>query len=213
MGYVRTVAMRPSRARARGRQLLGLGDDVTSAIPGVFSAKAEQWRDVLAQMAPDIPTNFLIAWLDEESGGNPCSLGILTIGKQEAGIWQTMHPQDDKYGASYDQLRLGCNGQTLVDPSAVDKTAQMAGLNMVRDYMQRTDGLLAQNGVSWDRSSADYWKAVKSIHGLPCVLGDLLPRVIAKPGAPPASWNDFRDEVMAMDPSEMAGSGCQVFFL
>lgn len=207
------VLCSPGRRRVMRGRRRGIGDDAPAGpcISCLFMPGAERWRSQLASMAPDIPTNFLIAWLEEESGGNPCSLGITTPGKQEAGIWQTMHPQDDKYGATYDQLRQGCTGQTVTDASAVDNTAQMAGINMVRDYMARTTAQLAAVGVPWGPDSSDYWKAVKSIHGLPCILSDLLPRVVAKSG-PPATWDDFRDKVMQMSPSEM-GAGCAAFFV
>lgn len=211
MGYVlvkrqpRLVAPRRVVRGARSRRAAFGDDDITIPSP-VFRQSAERWRGALEQAAPDIPTNFLVAWLDEESGGNECSTGILTPGKQEAGIWQTMHPQDDKYGATYEQLRQGCSGQQLVDPSAVDREAQMAGVNLVRDYMAIATARLASAGVRWDRTSSDYWKAVKSIHGVPCILSEALPAVVARYGVP-SSWEDFWEKAMTLSPSQLPSCG------
>lgn len=170
----------------------------------------EQYRDDITRLAPDLPPNFVLSWMRSESGGNPCSTGLTEPNRFEAGIFQLMFPQDGHYGATLEQLRRGCSGQMLVDPSAVDRDAQISsGLNLIRDYVGRTQQALAQNGVSWSPSSSDFWKAVKSIHGLPCIMSDLLPRVVQRFG-PPSSWDDFRNEALSLSPSEM-GAGCGGF--
>ncbi len=172
-----------------------------------FKASAEQWRPLFQKYAPDLPQDFLIAWLNNESGGNPCALGIPGV---EAGIFQTYHPADDRYGATFDQLRAGCSGQTLVDPSAVDYDLQARhGLNYVRGKIAAAQTHMFAAGVNWPMSSSDFWIGVKQEHALPCVMSDLLPRVTRKFG-PPSSWDEFRREAMSMSPSEM-GSGCAGF--
>ncbi len=172
-----------------------------------FKASAEQWRSRFVDIAPDIPQDFLIAWLNNESGGNPCSLGIPGV---EAGIFQTYHPADDRYGATFAQLRQGCSGSTLVDPSAVDYELQARhGINYVRGKIAAAQTHLFAAGVNWPMDSSDFWIAVKQEHALPCVMADLLPRVTRKFG-PPANWDTFRNQALSMAPSEM-GSGCAGF--
>jgi len=167
-----------------------------------FKSSAEEWRSRFAEMAPDLPTDFLIAWLDKESGGNPCSLGMTDPNKFEAGIFQTMHPADDRFGATADQLRQGCSGQMVVDPSMVDYDLQAShGLNFVRGKVMAAQMHLLAAGVPWTTDSSDFWKAVKQEHALPCVMGDLLPRVVKRFG-PPDSFGTFREQAMSFSPSE-----------
>jgi hypothetical protein len=167
-----------------------------------FKESAEQWRTLFEQLAPDLPTDFLIAWLDKESGGNPCSLGMTDPNKFEAGIFQTMHPNDDKFGATAAELRTGCNGQLIEDPSLVNYDLQAShGLNFVRAKVAAAQTHLFAAGVQWDQSSSDFWKAVKQEHALPCVMGDLLPRVVKRYGPPP-DFGTFREQAMTFAPSE-----------
>jgi hypothetical protein len=172
-----------------------------------FRASAERWRAAFRTLGPDLPIDFLIAWLDKESGGNPCSTGIPGV---EAGIFQTFHPADDRFGATFAQLRQGCSGQTVVDPSQVDFDLQARhGINFVRSKAATAQAHLSAAGVSWSRSSSDFWKGVKMEHALPCVMGDLLPRVARKFG-PPRDWDTFKRQALSLDPSEM-GTGCANF--
>lgn len=175
-----------------------------------FPASVEQWRSLLTDMAPDLPTDFLLAWIKEESGGNVCATGLTLADKFEGGLFQTMHPQDDKYGATISQLRAGCSGQTLVDPSSVDAQLQArVGINMVRDYMGRAMAALTASGVQWPIDSTDFWTAVKQVHALPCVLTSVLPSVVRRFG-PPANWAEFRNNAMRLSPAETGA--CQGFF-
>lgn len=138
----------------------------------------------------------------------PGSVGIPNV---EAGIFQTFHPADDKHGATFAQLRTGCTGSTLTNPNAVNRELQIrSGLNFVRAKRDIARMHLFNVGARWDESSSDFWTMVKQEHALPCVPVELLPRVAARLGRPPATWDEFRTAVMAMPASEM-GPGCQRF--
>lgn len=172
-----------------------------------FKQSAEQWRPYFESLAPDIPQDFLIAWLDKESGGNPCSTGIPGV---EAGIFQTYHPADDRFGATFAQLRQGCSGQQIVDPSAVDYELQAsAGINFVRGKIAAAAAHIVGAGVNWPMDSSDFWKAVKQEHALPCVMGELLPRVVRQYGPPP-DFGTFRDQAMTIPPSSVSAA-CAAF--
>jgi hypothetical protein len=174
-----------------------------------FKSSAEQWRSYFEAIAPDIPQDFLIAWLDKESGGNPCSTGIPGV---EAGIFQTYHPADDRFGATFAQLRQGCTGQMITDMSAIDYNLQaMSGINFVRGKIAAAQQHLAYAGVNWPMNSSDFWKAVKQEHALPCVMGEILPQVTAQFGPPP-DFATFREQAMMLSPAQVS-SACAAFMM
>ncbi len=174
-----------------------------------FPPQVEQWRPTFRRLGSDLPQDFLLAWLTKESGGNPCATGIPGV---EAGVFQTFHPADDKFGATFAQLRALCSGQNLTQAMTSEFASLQAnsGLNFVRGKRNAARAHLAAVGARWSESSKDFWTAVKQEHALPCVMGDLLPRVTSALGRPPRSWGEFRNAVMSMSPSQM-GSGCAGF--
>ncbi len=172
----------------------------------VFPASVERWREPLLMEAPDLPISFLLAWLKHESGGNPCSVGIPGV---EAGMFQTFHPADDRFGATFAQLRAGCTGSTTT--GTINAAAQVkSGANYVRSKRDAARAHLARVGANWSESSPDFWAMVKQEHALPCVAIDLLPLVARKLGRAPASWAEFRATVMSTSASEMP-AGCARF--
>lgn len=178
------------------------------ALDLVFPASVEQWRSRLAAQGGDLPLNFLLGWLKHESGGNPCALGIPGV---EAGMFQTYHPADDRYGATYAELRAGCSGGNVVNPSAINRDLQVkSGLNYVRGKRAAARKHLAAVGASWNESSPDFWAMVKQEHALPCVAIDLLPLVKKKLGRAPSGWNEFRSTAMTIPASSMP-AGCARF--
>jgi len=178
------------------------------AVESAFPASVEQWRSRLAEQGSDLPLNFLLGWLKHESGGNPCALGIPGV---EAGMFQTYHPADDRYGASFAELRAGCSGGSIVNPSAINRDLQVkSGLNYVRGKRDAARRHLAAVGASWSESSPDFWAMVKQEHALPCVAVELLPLVRRKLGRAPATWAEFRATVMSTSASEMP-AGCARF--
>ena len=55
----------------------------------------KDWVPILEKYRGRIPLKFLENWITHASGGNPNALGIPGV---EAGIFQTYHPDDDRYG-------------------------------------------------------------------------------------------------------------------
>jgi hypothetical protein len=173
-----------------------------------FPPNVEQWRLRLAAQGSDLPINFLLGWLKHESGGNPCAVGIPGV---EAGMFQTYHPTDDRYGATYPELRAGCSGSSIVNPAAINRDLQVkSGLNYVRSKRDAARRHLAAVGASWSESSSDFWSMVKQEHALPCVAVDLLPLVTTKLGRAPSSWSEFRSTAMTIPASSMP-AGCARF--
>jgi hypothetical protein len=170
-----------------------------------FRPAVEQWRSRIRKFGSDLPEDFVMASIDEESGGNPCSLGIPGV---EAGIMQTFHPSDDRFGATFSQLRTMCAGATQIrpmTPEEMDLQAQVA-VNSLRAFKQAAQQRLAAVGASWPESSVDFWNFVKLTHGLPAMQTDLMRLITASLGRAPSSWNEFRDITMSMSPSQFPAS-------
>lgn len=150
----------------------------------------------------------MLAWLAKESGGNPCALGIPGV---EAGIFQTFHPADDRFGATFSQLRSACSGGKLNRPLTSDEAVLQAkvGVNFIRNKVAVASAHFAAAGIKFPKSSKDFWIGVKQEHALPCVMA-ILPRVTAKLGRPPRSWSEIHQTLMRMSQSELAG-GCDRF--
>jgi hypothetical protein len=164
---------------------------------------------LLTPFAGDIPVNFLVDWIDQESGGNPCSRGFCTdasgngvkcdsptaVFNREAGIFQTDHPGDDRFGATSPQLRVTCVGTTQTQTRPLTLNEQLlhvkAGINYVQFERSVARSALAAVGARWPETSADFWMLVKSRHGLKTIATELLPVVARKLGRAPISWTEF----------------------
>lgn len=173
-----------------------------------FPPQVEQWRPLLKRFGGDLPIDFMLAWLAKESGGSPCATGIPGV---EAGIFQTFHPADDRFGATFSQLRAACSGGQLARPLTADEAALHAkvGVNFIRNKVATARAHFAAGGMRPSESSIDFWNGVKQEHALPCVMGEI-PRVAARLGRPPRSWAEFREQLMATPASGM-GQGCANF--
>jgi hypothetical protein len=176
---------------------------ITPAIP-IFSGQIEQWRPMIQAVAPELPINFMLAWLKKESGGNPCATGIPGV---EAGIGQTYHPDDDKYGATFAQLRAACAGgsQQQARPLTEDEKALQVTdfVNRVRAAVAGAQQDAAAVGLQWGFNTADFWSLVKSKHGLPVIGTQLLPLVTQQLGRPPTGWSEFHSVVQQIPASSM----------
>jgi hypothetical protein len=190
--------------------LAGLGALVTvgarEALAAEFPAPVEAWRSLIEKEADGsgVPIAFLLAWVQHESYGNPCSVGI--PGK-EAGIAQTYHPDDDRFGATFDQLRAACVPDTqklarslTADEKALHVTSLVAYVKNARDVARRQ---LASAGITWPESSPDFWNLVKLRHALPAWGADYLGPSCDALGHPPATWAEFRGWIEGLSDSEV----------
>src|SRR5262245_382577 len=83
--------------RRAARVLVVIAGLAAPAAAETFPAPVEAWRSRIADKADgsDVPVDFLLMWVRYESYGNPCALGVKG---HEAGIAQTWHPDDDRFG-------------------------------------------------------------------------------------------------------------------
>lgn len=191
--------------RTEAPRLFGLGDVPAGSYPcpsggGMcppFNQSVEDWRpDVRKQMGSK-PIDFLMAWIQKESNGNPCSWTRLA----EAGISQLMQGDNIAQG-----------GTTIEDqhPSppcapGVQTTAYRSSLTdaqayeQVRAFMQyvdyaitRVDYFLGQAGYAnqpgWTNKDWSYWAMVKQYHALPGIIPALLNNGLQSGGIP-SDWD------------------------
>jgi len=194
----------------------GADDDETkSALVATrqFPAPVEAWRSLIDEEAAgsDLPTDFLLSWVQVESYGNPCSLGIPGV---EAGIAQTYHPDDDRYGATFDELRTACvpGTQKRARPlTAEEKGLQVTSLvNLVKGSRTAVRAQLARAGVTWPETSSDFWKLVKLRHALPAWGADYLVPCRDDLGHPPASWTEFREWIEGLSEARIVAINSHV---
>ena len=176
---------------------------------GKFPPLVERWRDEVARRAKGLPVDAILEWIRIESGGDMCAIGAPT----EIGIFQLFFPGDAKYGATLDGLRAICQRSKTQDPRDISWLSEAeldmqvgAGIRKVIASRERVRQVFGQNGVSWPESSFDFGSAVKQIHATPAVIVELLPKIARRDGAPPASWPELRQKVMAF-PADQMGPG------
>lgn len=187
---------RGGAARARRRRALqGLGADPDPSNP-IFDPAVEQWRSLIAQYAGGIPVNFLLAWVQRESAGNPCSYTSL----RESGIFQLMPGQNMQQGGTTEgELRAACSGSSqqatrqLTDDEL--KRQVVSGIQYIQWARQMAHTLLSQAGVTWDESSPSFWAVVKLVFNYPGYIPQWLANATQQLGHPPADWNEFTSTI------------------
>ena len=165
-----------------------------------YPALVERWRPLVAAYAGKLDIDVLLTWILHESGGNPCSVGMRGI---EAGLFQTYHPDNDRFGATFAQLRAPCDGATQQLRRALTATEERiqvsSGVRLVRACWQGANAALAKIGATW--SLPDRYCLTKLVHGLPGYVGPFLGAFVAKSHRPPAGWAEFRAWVRALSPT------------
>jgi hypothetical protein len=171
-----------------------------------FPAPVEAWRSLIEKKADgtDVPVDFLLTWVRYESYGNPCALGVRG---HEAGIAQTWHPDDDRFGATYDDLRAPCveDKQELARPlTAAEKDLQVSSLvALVKSARDAARAQMSRAGVTWPETSSDFWKLVKLRHALPAWGSDYLVPCSKALGHPPATFAEFREWIESLSDEEV----------
>jgi len=165
-----------------------LGDD------GSFDASVEQWRGLLSKHAGDLPVNFLLAWLQRESGGNVCSFTKL----RESGIFQLMPPDNtNTAGTTEAALRPACSGQTRTrqfTPAELELQVT-SGIRYVNAMRAAAKKKLAAAGVTWDERNPDFWRVVKLQHAYPGPTAGWLAAARMMLGRPVRSWAELRSTI------------------
>lgn len=155
----------------------------------------------VASLAAQIPPPFSINWLDEESGGNPCTIGKAGQhgpdgAPRELGIAQLYNPDDLKLlSITSSELRAYCaadpDSQVVTrDLTEAEVTTQVRGLiGKIQQARASAMAWLHKVGATWPE--IDTWKMTKLVHGLPGLVHGVV-AVTAKLGRPPTDWSEFR---------------------
>lgn len=183
---------------------MGLGD-----VSGTFSPTTEQWRDLVTSMAGDLPINFLMAWIDKESGGNPCDATSL----QEYGIFQLMSPDNiATAGTTVAQMHpappcVAGNVRTISSFSALtsDQANEQvrAGIQYVNAARTRAHQMLDAAGYTdgWTENDASFWQMVKMVFNGPAAVPASLLNATAQLGTNPSDWATWRSTVTTIPSS------------
>ena len=171
---------------------------------------AEDWRPLAETMAGDIPIDFIIAWIDKESGGNPCNRTTDPL-LFEVGIGQfctagdcadnlTMAATTSAAQHPVPPCIPGANSYaTYASLSPSQQTDQMQALvTYIKNARNRVDDYLSSAGTIWIDNGEDYWKLVKMVHALPHAIVVGLPACTAATGQPCDDWNGFASAIRGL---------------
>jgi hypothetical protein len=160
----------------------------------MFSPLVEFWRSYFEQSGTDLPIEFILDWIQRESGGNPCSYTTY----HESGILQLMPPHDtDAAGTTEDALRTMCIPGTGQMAKPIDQLSDeeiheqvWSSIVYVNNKRALAHQLLHNVGTDWSESTANFWSLVKLLHSLPS-LTDYLPVAAQQLSRGPANWDEF----------------------
>lgn len=173
-----------------------------------FSSRVEDWRPLVTSMAGDLPVEFLMAWIQRESDGSPCSYPRDKYGNLtgESGIWQLMPPDNIAQAGTTLALQHPtppCTPNTANSPSnaslaslTADQANEQvrAGIQYVNYCVSTVQAALTSvnaDPAAWDPSGQDFWRLVKLVHAAPALVTHGLQLATNQNGQPPQSWDDF----------------------
>lgn len=175
-----------------------------------FRGSAEDWRPLAETMAGDIPVDFIIAWIDKESGGNPCSYTTNPT-LREVGIGQYCTAGDcadnltmaNTTAAAQHPIPPCADGaQTYATYASLSPSQQADQMQALVTYINaarsRVDDYLSGAGTIWLDNGEDYWKLVKMVHVAPGVIPKGLAACSGATGQPCADWNGFSSAARAL---------------
>jgi len=172
-------------------------DDSSSDRPVKYPPAVERWRPLVTELANGIDVDFLLTWIQHESGGNPCATGIPN---KETGLFQSYHPYDDRHGATFEELRKACDPgkQTAHRPlTAAEQRIQVStGIALVRACMDVATRTLYSIGARW--SARDHYCLAKLWHALPAAVYRFPLVYAVKHKRPPSSWAELRTWVRSL---------------
>jgi hypothetical protein len=204
-----SAATSPGRAPAS----LDVPPPGSSELSGLY-VQTRAWLPYIRSLAAayGIPVAFVLSWIQHESGGNPCAVGnagaVDSKGQAlETGILQLMSPGDIQLaGTTVAEMRVNCSAnlhsgldieQKPLRPLTSDEMKIHAGksLDYIAAVTRIVDGSFARHGVSWPKTSTDYWTMVKAYHagqGIPTAGLDASVKGL---GHAPSSWAEFKQGI------------------
>ncbi len=157
----------------------------------MFRDSVEYWRTFAEAFADVAPTDFLLDWIDKESGGNRCNL-TTSLSFHEVGLFQLDPGNMARAGTDEPTLRSGCNGQTDNGTADDQLNAMATGVAYVDALKALAHQKLANVGVDWDESTADFWALVRMEHAAgEGAVDAILARAASMLGRGPTGWDEL----------------------
>lgn len=184
------------------------------------STRTEMWRPLVSSMAGNIPVDFLMAWIQKESDGDPCSW----TSSSESGVFQYMPPDNlneanttlaQQHPVPPCSTSSGHPSLSFSDLTPSQQNAQIqAGITFVNYCVGVVQTALDASGAdpsAWDPSGQDFWRLVKLVHAAPAYVSHGIGLVTQVNGQPPASWDEFRSTMEDNNCWQSSGSCCPSF--
>lgn len=159
------------------------------------------WRPQILRYVPNPAggIDYWLAWIEKESGGNPCSWTSL----RESGLFQLMPPDNTNRGGTTEAaLRAACvdSSQKLARSlTDADVRENMVSFEKYLAYITgRAREKLIAAGVPWSPTgptAPSFWSFVKLQHAYPAPSQGWLSQAVGALGRPPADWKEFRSVV------------------
>jgi hypothetical protein len=174
-----------------------------------FRSSVEAWRPLANAYAADAPADFLLQWIDGESGGNRCNL-TTSAGFPEVGLFQLDPGNAAMAGIDQNQLRANCDGQVDRGTDEDRQFAMASGVEYVKALKILAHAKLQAVGTDWAESTPDFWALVRLQFSAGAGATDKwLAQATAALGRGPASWDEF---VANVTPSQYFNHWSEVAF-
>jgi hypothetical protein len=156
-----------------------------------FSPRVEVWRPLAAQFTADAPTDFLLDWIEKESGGNRCNL-TTSAGFPEVGLFQLDPGNMREAGTDQDALRAGCDGQNDVGTANDQLVAMSTGVDYIKALKALAHQKLSNLGVDWSEGDPGFWSLVRLQHAAgESAVDSWLNIAATNLGRGPQNWDEF----------------------
>ena len=153
----------------------------------IYSSSVERLRDKVDALAQKtgIPTEFMMAWISHESGGNVKD----TTNLNERGLFQIM---GGHHGKPLERSEAGSLGLSEDDherlSTDVDFSLEQGG-RLIQRYRGKAEATAKAHGLQWN--DVDLWRLTKFFHTGPAFVDQALKGFEASQGRPPASWTEL----------------------
>lgn len=145
-------------------------------------ANTEKWRSAVAKIADWAPVDFLLSWIDKESGGDVSEVTYLG----ERGLFQEHPAEKGILGLSDEDFE-----RLTTDPAFSLAT----GVRHAKLYAVFTKRFLAEVGTEWH--GRDFWKLVKLHHGAFSIPKYTLNAFKKQYGRAPETWDELQTYALA----------------
>jgi hypothetical protein len=170
-----------------------------------FRPDVEAWRSIFDAASGSVTTtDYILDWMDKESGGNACNLTTFA-GFPEAGLLQLDLGNLAEAGTTGDRYRpvppcTDGGGYATPDQFSSDQIADIVNgsLDFITAKKAIAHQVLGSVGASWDESSADFWALVRYEHAAGNGAAQSAMTAAAHAlGRPPANFDEFSQHAIS----------------